>query len=451
MRRVLALFSLTLGLALGPALLSPALLRAQIPPPPDLPGDTTPPSIEVVADPDPFSPNGDGRRDLTGIVVTTSETADVEIRVVRPKGGVVAGWELPAQPPGTVTIEWDGRSGGSAEPDGGYRLEAEATDPAGNAGLAEGSVTIDTTPPRVRLRRSPTMVDRQRRVGFRMRVRESNGPVEVNLRVLDATHEIGSASRSMAPGRGRIGWRPRYPEGGLLYPGNYRARVQATDLAGNRSRTREHRFRVERSQRGAVFNRLGRTGRRVALTFDDCHVEGAWSRILKVLRRGGVRATFFCPGRMVQAHAALARRTVRQGHTPAAHGWDHASLAGRGEAASFGRLRSDAGAWWRITGATSAPYFRPPYGAYDGAVVRAAGRSSHPRVVMWDVDPQDWTRPGAGVIAERVVSRARPGSIILLHTIDQTAEALPAILSGLRSKGLSPVTLPALFRAAGMR
>ena len=452
MRPVLVAFLLPLGLALGPPLLVPAVLRAQVPPLPEpSPADTTPPDVAVVADPDPFSPNGDGRRDRTGIVTTTSEASDLRILVVSANGSVLASWEMPSQPPGTLTIDWDGRSAGAVVADGTYRIEAHATDPSGGEGSAATAVTVDTRAPRLRLRKGPAMVRRQKRVAFRLGVRERKGPVEVSLRVFDATHEIGSARSTMQPGRRRITWRPRYPGGGVLYPGTYRARVRAIDLAGNLSRARERRFRAERPMPGAVYNRLLRTGRRVALTFDDCHLEGAWSRILQVLGRRRVRATFFCPGRMVRAHGALARRTIRQGHTPGAHGWDHATLGGRGEAATFGRLRRDAEAWWRVTGATSAPYFRPPYGSYDGAVVRAAGRSSHPRVMMWDVDPLDWTRPGVSAITSRVVNGARPGSVILLHTIDQTAAALPAIISGLRARGLSPVSLPALFRAAGMR
>lgn len=70
---------------------------------------------------------------------------------------------------------------------------------------------------------------------------------------------------------------------------------------------------------------------------------------------------------------------------------------------------------------------------------------------MWDIDSRDTGgASGAGLVCN-VVCNARPGSIILLHTKPVTAAALPAILDGLERKGLKPVTLPQLFRAAGHR
>jgi peptidoglycan/xylan/chitin deacetylase (PgdA/CDA1 family) len=70
---------------------------------------------------------------------------------------------------------------------------------------------------------------------------------------------------------------------------------------------------------------------------------------------------------------------------------------------------------------------------------------------MWDVNAGDTRRPGPPAIVANAVGPARPGSIILMHTIDQTASALPAIIRGLRRKNLQPVTLAHLFRAAGHR
>jgi peptidoglycan/xylan/chitin deacetylase (PgdA/CDA1 family) len=97
------------------------------------------------------------------------------------------------------------------------------------------------------------------------------------------------------------------------------------------------------------------------------------------------------------------------------------------------------------------PYCRPPYGDYNGSTVAASGAAGFTRVILWDVDPQDWSAPGAGVIAQRVLSHVRPGSIVVMHLRGQTAAALPAILRGLRARGYKAVSLPELFRAAGYR
>jgi peptidoglycan/xylan/chitin deacetylase (PgdA/CDA1 family) len=73
------------------------------------------------------------------------------------------------------------------------------------------------------------------------------------------------------------------------------------------------------------------------------------------------------------------------------------------------------------------------------------------RVILWDVDPQDWSEPGSGVIASRVLSHVHSGAIVCMHLRPQTAAALPAILSGLKARGYKCVSLPELFHAAGMR
>jgi peptidoglycan/xylan/chitin deacetylase (PgdA/CDA1 family) len=82
--------------------------------------------------------------------------------------------------------------------------------------------------------------------------------------------------------------------------------------------------------------------------------------------------------------------------------------------------------------------------------VAAAGAAGYTYTVLWDVDPFDWQQPGAGVIVSRVLGTVRPGSVILLHTTGQTAQALPSIIQGLRSRGLQPVRLHELF-ASGLR
>jgi peptidoglycan/xylan/chitin deacetylase (PgdA/CDA1 family) len=68
--------------------------------------------------------------------------------------------------------------------------------------------------------------------------------------------------------------------------------------------------------------------------------------------------------------------------------------------------------------------------------------------MLWSVDPSDYTRPGAGVIVDRVLAAVRPGAIVELHLLPETAAALPAMIAGLRARGYRLVTLPGLFRAA---
>ncbi|HEX9824733.1 MAG TPA: polysaccharide deacetylase family protein [Actinomycetota bacterium] len=411
--------------------------------------DNVAPVVDVDASPSPFSPNGDGRRDVVVLRVDAGEPAEVTLRIVGPEGAVARAWTGRGE--SAYTWEWGGRGGTGPVPDGRYLAEASAEDAAGFRATASAPLVVDTAAPRVRFTRPGSDRIRAPRpvtLGIRVRDRSATGSVTVSLS--DAVEELWREEAEAGQEETRIRWSARYPNGDPLFPGPYRAEATARDEAGNVGAA-ERVFRVEGRVPARVFRRVEGTGPRVALTFDDCHYASAWARILDVLEGRGVRATFFCPGRLVASNVDLARRTVADGHAAGAHGWDHANLAGRAESETERRLRADDRAWWRVAGSTGSPFFRPPYGAYDRAVLAAAGATSHPRVVLWDVDTEDYRRPGAGAIAARAVSGARPGSIILMHTLDETAAALPSILAGLRRKGLEPVTLPELFRAGGLR
>jgi peptidoglycan/xylan/chitin deacetylase (PgdA/CDA1 family) len=66
--------------------------------------------------------------------------------------------------------------------------------------------------------------------------------------------------------------------------------------------------------------------------------------------------------------------------------------------------------------------------------------------ILWDVDPADWRRPGAAVVAQRIVSGARQGSIVLSHDIQSgTVQAMPAVLKGLSERGLGFTTVSELL------
>jgi peptidoglycan/xylan/chitin deacetylase (PgdA/CDA1 family) len=311
---------------------------------------------------------------------------------------------------------------------------------------------VDTrSPDAAVLRVRPSPVVGRRAVRVRIRTGDRATSLHVVLMIEDRLGRIAEVGFVIAPGPATLRWRPRYPQGGRLYPGLYMAGVAVHDDAGNVGRARPRPWRVERSTAARVIRRLEGAGARVALTIDDCHVPQAWARMLRVLRRMESGATFFCPGRQILASPALARRTVADGHVIGSHGWNHADLTGLSRDEVTRRLRADAAAMWRTARDTTAPYMRPPEGALNRTVVAAAGATGHPRVVLWDVDPQDWRRPPPSQIVSTVVRQSRSGSVVVLHTLPGTAGALPGIIAGLRDRGLEPVGLPELFRAAGYR
>lgn len=89
---------------------------------------------------------------------------------------------------------------------------------------------------------------------------------------------------------------------------------------------------------------------------------------------------------------------------------------------------------------------RPPYGSYNARVAAAAAAAGYPTLMLWDVDPRDWSGIPVAAISQRVLAGARDGSVILLHVgPNHTPEALPGIIASLRVRGFGFVTVPQLL------
>jgi peptidoglycan/xylan/chitin deacetylase (PgdA/CDA1 family) len=200
---------------------------------------------------------------------------------------------------------------------------------------------------------------------------------------------------------------------------------------------------------GRPLSRLPNTRRQVALTFDDGPSPLATRRVLEVLRAAGAPATFFLLGKHVDQWPELAREVAADGHELGNHGYHHRKLHLRGPAYVRRDLTMGADAIERATGSRPS-FFRAPHG-FRSPWVTGIARGLGQRTVGWTLGVWDSDRPGADVIARRAIAGTRPGSILLLHDGDgydpagdrsQTAEALPAIIQGLRSRGYELVRLP---------
>jgi peptidoglycan/xylan/chitin deacetylase (PgdA/CDA1 family) len=200
---------------------------------------------------------------------------------------------------------------------------------------------------------------------------------------------------------------------------------------------------------GRVLHRGPRGSDRIALTFDDGPGPST-PAVLDALREANARATFFVLGRQAEEHPDLVRRIVGDGHEIASHGYDHGILVFRGRAHVADQLNRTERAVADAAGPASlSRLFRAPHGFRGPATALAATQAGY-RVAGWTAGVFDSDQPGADVIARRVARDLMPGAIILLHDADgwrpeasraQTAEAIPAICSAARERGLEPVTL----------
>jgi peptidoglycan/xylan/chitin deacetylase (PgdA/CDA1 family) len=194
---------------------------------------------------------------------------------------------------------------------------------------------------------------------------------------------------------------------------------------------------------------LAGSGRRreVALTFDDG--PGPYTpKILRILRREHVPATFFPVGRPITAFGRELGAVRRGGFPIGDHTMTHPLMGHLSEGVQTGEIDGQA----RLLTARGIAYprfFRPPDGSFDEATRRLL-KSRHMLMVLWSVNPEDYYRPGAGQIVGRVMRGARPGAIVLMHDgggdRSQTVAALPQIIRRLRARRLRPVSIPQLLQ-----
>lgn len=274
-----------------------------------------------------------------------------------------------------------------------------------------------------------------------------DAPVEVKLRVSDAYGRVmlRTSAVSFDLGTQTLAWTGRVASGRLAPNGLYRLTLIVTDIAGNARGSLASTVRVARPVRSLKIYGVADAGNRVALTFDDCGSSSAWRSILGTLQRTRAQGTVFCSGYRVAQEPVLARKTIAEGIPIGNHGWDHLDLTGITNAQVRSQLMRTSAAWWRVAGVTPIPYFRPPYGATNARVERIAGQLGYRYTAMWNVDPRDWSGISASQVVRNVLSATRPGGIVVMHMKSVTAHALPAIISGLRRRGLQPVSLPTLL------
>ncbi len=181
----------------------------------------------------------------------------------------------------------------------------------------------------------------------------------------------------------------------------------------------------------------------VALTFDDGPNPTYTPQILSILQRYKVHATFFCIGSQVVNNADLVKEEMAEGHVVGNHTWIHADLTALTSDEIAQQLQKTSDALEKIT-KVRPTLFRPPYGAFNQAVLSNA-KSQHLSTVIWNNASRDWSTPGTQSIINTVENETTNGGIILMHdgggNRSQTIETLPTIIEWLQGQGYKIVPL----------
>lgn len=200
---------------------------------------------------------------------------------------------------------------------------------------------------------------------------------------------------------------------------------------------------------GRTFCGLPHQSKQLALTYDDGPNDAQTPRLLEVLAKHDVSATFFMIGRFVQIRPEIARQVAQAGHVIGNHTFTHPLLTFMSAANIRTQLQSCERALADAVGQHS-NLFRPPYGGRRPAVLRIA-RELNLEPILWNITGFDWNAPSAEYIEGKVTRRMRGGNVILLHDgghremgadRSRSVTATDRLITRYKAEGFEFVTIP---------
>jgi polysaccharide deacetylase family sporulation protein PdaB len=204
------------------------------------------------------------------------------------------------------------------------------------------------------------------------------------------------------------------------------------------------------SSKSVVIYSVSKNEKQVALTFDDGPDSRYTVKILDILKKYDVKATFFVIGQHAAANPEVMKRMVKEGHQIGNHSWDHVDLTKLGADSLKDEINKTDDKIKEYTG-NKTQLIRAPYGALSGLVASTAAESEH-KFIGWSVDTRDWEGVSASQILDNVKKELKPGAIILQHSaggkhgnLANTVEALPKIIEYLKESGYRMVTVSELL------
>jgi len=175
-------------------------------------------------------------------------------------------------------------------------------------------------------------------------------------------------------------------------------------------------------------------GKTIYFTFDDGPSVGWTTQVLAILARYQARATFFMIGASAARSPDLVQAVLDAGNTLGNHTYSHKALPKLNHQGFINEVQ----ATQKALGEHATNCLRPPYGATNKLTPIYAQELGF-RLVMWNVDPRDWARPGVQAIVQRILAQVYPGAIVLLHDgggdRSQTVTALDIVLRQLSALG----------------
>lgn len=189
---------------------------------------------------------------------------------------------------------------------------------------------------------------------------------------------------------------------------------------------------------GPEIVRGDRDARQVIFTFDGGSGAESGEGILNALEKHGITGTFFLTGKFAEENPELVKKIAREGHEIFNHTYFHPDLTALSDEEIKNELTRADEAIQNLTGKSTKPYFRAPYGARDEHVLKAAAEAGYTSV-YWTTDVLDW-KESEGMTATaaqaRIFGNLQPGAIFLMHIGDTiTGTILDGVFSEIKSRG----------------
>lgn len=181
---------------------------------------------------------------------------------------------------------------------------------------------------------------------------------------------------------------------------------------------------------------------KIALTFDGGASSAPTPAILEALRAAGVRATMFMTADFVERNPELVIQMAKDGHEFGNHSSTHPDMTRLSDQAIVDELDRLESSVMALTGRSTRPWFRPPYGACDDRLAAIAAEQGY-YPIMWTADSADWREEISPItVRDRLLTYATPGAILIQHLgSPQSAQILADTLRQLKSQGISFGTL----------
>lgn len=186
----------------------------------------------------------------------------------------------------------------------------------------------------------------------------------------------------------------------------------------------------------------------IALTFDDGSDGANINKILSILSTHNIKATFFLTGSGAENHPQAIKNIAAKGHQLANHSYSHPDFRTLTATQMKSQLDRTETIIKNLTGKTTKPIFRAPFGSVNSNVLAGVGAAGYGYTIHWNIDTIDWRGDSATTITNKVLNNVVPGTIVLMHTgagASGTPTALPNIITKLKAKGYSFVTVSQLL------